>query len=113
MSTAKFCSCLMKVRGNSFNEKNLTYKNPYGICRKSVLNNSSRVSCKSYNRKYLVAKMPFKLIKAYAVEKKIKLVYQRSTRKHKKGDKIENKSYLVNLIRTKTKTKSRNRRRRN
>jgi hypothetical protein len=111
MSTAKYCSCLMKVRGNSFNEKDLTYTNPYGICRKSVLKNSSRASCKSYNRKYLVAKMPFKLIKAYAVEKKIKLVYQRSTRKHKKGDKIENKSYLVNLIRTKT--KSRNRRRRN
>ena len=105
MSEIKYCSCLMKVRGNSFNEKNLTYKNPYGICRKSVLKNSKkigRVSCKSYNRKTLIAKMPFKLIKAYAVEKKIKLVYQRSTSKHKKGDKIENKSYLVNLIRRKS-----------
>jgi len=109
----------MKVRGDRFNEHNLTYKNPYGICRKSVLKNSKkygRVSCKSYNRRTLVAKMPFKLIKAYAVEKKIKLVYQRTTNKHKKGEKITNKSYLVNSIRRKsdlTRTRTKNRRRRN
>jgi hypothetical protein len=101
MTVTKYCSCLMKVRGNSLNEKDLTYKNPYGICRKSVLKNSKIVSCKSYNRRTLVAKMPFKLIKAYAVEKKIKLVYQRTTSIHKKGDKITNKSYLVNTIRRK------------
>ena len=93
----KYCSCVMKVRGNHFkkNVKNVkrTKKtdllNPYAICNKSVLKNKKyagmkgkRISC-SIN--YDFKKYPTEYLQAYSIEHSLPVVsksgqlYARST----------------------------------
>ena len=71
----KYCRCLVKVRGKSkYLHKNKII-NPYGICTKSVYilkgkKRTKKVSClKNLN----LNKLSFNKLKAYAIEKKIKV----------------------------------------
>lgn len=68
---AKYCSCLMKVRGNSLKNEKIT--SPYGICTSSLYNKQDkvrmkRVRCSKY---YNFNLYPINYLQAYAIEKKI------------------------------------------
>ena len=68
---SKYCSCLMKVRGNSL--KNEKVISPYGICTASLYNKQDkvrmkRVRCSKY---YNFNLYPLNYLQAYAIEKKI------------------------------------------
>ena len=87
---SKYCSCLMKVRGNSLKNEKIT--SPYGICTSSLYNKQDklrmkRVRCSKY---YNFNLYPINYLQAYAIEKKI-------TYKTKSGN-MYSKSVLLKNI---------------
>lgn len=106
----KYCSCVMKVRGNHFKRKVTDVKkskkkdliNPYGICNKSVLRNkkysaikSKRIAC-SLNYKF--EKYPIEYLQAYALEKNIDIVT--------KTGRLKSRSTLLKKIKSKINKKN-------
>ena len=68
---ARYCSCLMKIRGNSM--KNNKIRSPYALCTTSVYNKqdtkrTKRVSCTKF---YNFDLYDLKPLQAYAIENKI------------------------------------------
>ena len=67
----KYCSCLMKVRGNSLKGEKIG--SPYAICTSSLYNKKDikrlkKVKCSKY---YQFDIYPLKYLQAYAIEKKV------------------------------------------
>tara|TARA_Y100000590_G_scaffold14063_2_gene16894 strand:+ start:15413 stop:15811 length:399 start_codon:yes stop_codon:yes gene_type:complete len=105
----KYCSCVMKVRGNHFKKTVKNVKrakkndllNPYAICNKSVLKNKKyagikgkRISCSiNYNFK----KYPTEYLQAYSLEHKLPIVG--------KNGKVYARSTLLRNIQSKLKKK--------
>jgi len=70
----KYCSCLMKVRGNMY-IKTKKIISPYAICTNSLYNRQRKrrtkmVRCTSY---YNFKKYSISHLRAFALEKKIKI----------------------------------------
>lgn len=106
----KYCSCVMKVRGNHF-KKNVTNVkktkkkdliNPYGICNKSVLKNKKYSSNKKKrlicSLNYDFNKYPLEYLQAYAIEKDMSILT-------KSGRPMSKRTLLKNI---KDKVKSKN-----
>ena len=87
----KYCSCVMKVRGNSY-KKSKKVINPYGICTNSLYNlqNKKRTKMIKCTKKYNFKIYSLPYLQAYALEKKLPI-------KTKSG-KLYNKSILVKKL---------------
>ena len=87
----KYCSCLMKVRGNTY-KKTRKVISPYGICTNSLYNRQKEkrnklIRCSGY---YDFKKYDIDYLRAYALEKKIKI--------KNKYNKFYSKSELVKKL---------------
>ena len=106
----KYCSCVMKVRGNHFKKNVSNVKktkkkdliNPYGICNKSVLKNKKYSSNKKKrlicSLNYDFNKYPIEYLQAYAIEKDMSILT-------KSGRPMSKRTLLKNI---KDKVKSKN-----
>ena len=76
----KYCSCLMKVRGKSY-QKTKKLISPYAICTNSIYNRHKKkrnkvVKCTKY---YKFKNYSLQYLQAYALEKKIPIKSKKKT----------------------------------